>query len=67
MILMALGQRLFLLGRQRPVHGGGGAIIDRCVGHVHARQLAGVRLILNNRLQKPLAHFRLVGGVGGEK
>ena len=47
--------------------GGGGAVIDRGVGNVHAGQLADHGLILEDRLQNTLAHFGLIGGVGSQE
>ena len=37
------------------------------VRNVHAGQLADNRLVLEDRLQHPLAHLRLVGGVRGQE
>ena len=45
----------------------GGAVIEGCVGHFHSRQLADERLEFEDRLQRALADFRLVRGVGGIK
>ena len=46
---------------------GGGAVVHRGVGHLHAEQAPGERLVLEDRLQGALAHLRLVGGVGGHE
>ena len=43
------------------------AVVAGRVGHVHAGQLADHRLVLEDRLQHPLAHLRLVRRVGGEE
>ena len=45
----------------------GGAVIAGCVGHVHRGQLADRRLVLEDRLEHPLAHLRLVRRVGGQE
>ena len=42
-------------------------VIDRRVGDVHTGQLTDHRLVLEDRLQNPLADFRLIGGIGGDK
>ena len=47
--------------------GGGSAVIDGGVGHIHARQLTDHGLILKDGLQHTLAHFRLIGRIGGEE
>ena len=41
------------------------AVVDRCIGCVHAQQLAGQRLKLEHGLQRALADLGLVGRVGG--
>ncbi len=52
---------------QGPLRQGRRAVIQRGVGHLHVGQLADQRLVLIDRLKQPLAHFGLVGGVGGRK
>ena len=47
--------------------GGGGAVVHGGVGGVHAGQLTDHGLVFKNGLQDPLADFRLIGGVGGQK
>ena len=49
------------------IGGGGGPVIHRGVGHVHAGELTDHGLILEDGLQQTLAHFRLIGGVGREE
>ena len=55
-----------------PAHGnalrrGGGPVIHRGVGCVHAGELADHGLELEDGLQHALADLRLIGGVGGDK
>ena len=47
--------------------GGGSSVIHGGVGHIHARQLADHGLVLKDRLQKALAHFRLIGRIRREE
>ena len=58
---------LALPAHGRRLGGGGGPVIHGGVGHVHAGELADHGLILEDRLQKPLAHLRLIGGIGRQK
>ena len=44
-----------------------GTVVHRGVGDVHTGQRADHRLVLVDRLQRALAHFGLVRGVGGEE
>ena len=44
---------------------GGRAVVQGGVGHVHAGQLSDQCLVLEDRLQRPLARFRLIGRVRG--
>ncbi len=46
---------------------GGGAVVHRRVGDVHAGELADHGLELEDGLQRALRDFRLVGRVGGEE
>ena len=47
--------------------GGGRAVIDGCIGDVHARQLADHGLIFKDGLEDTLAQLRLIGRVGCQK
>ena len=58
---------LALPAHGRRLGGGGGPVIHGGIGHVHAGELADHGLILEDRLQKPLAHLRLIGGIGRQK
>ena len=62
--LPPLGDRV---GHQRGLGERRGAIVDRCVGDVHARQLGDHCLILVDRPERPLAGFRLVRRVCREE
>ena len=72
------GHRMHALGDERHaalcvhqhVHGlggGGGAVVDRGVGNVHAGQFADHRLVFKDGLQHALTHLRLIGRVGGDE
>jgi hypothetical protein len=54
-------------GHQRCLGGRRGAVVQRGVRDVLTRQLTDHRLELEDRLQRPLADLRLVGGVGGRE
>ena len=58
-------RRVARAAMQHRLGAGRGAVVHGGVGHVHAGQLADQGLELEDRLQGPLADFRLVGGVGG--
>ena len=45
----------------------GCAVINRSVGSVQACQFTDHRLIFENRLKQPLADFRLIRRIGGDK
>ena len=51
--------------QQGPLSGGGGDVVHRGIGHRQVVQLGHHRLEFEDRLQVPLARFRLVGGVSG--
>ncbi len=46
---------------------GGGAVVHRGVGHIHARKQRDLRLELEQHLQRALRHLGLVGRVGGQE
>ena len=56
-----------MLGDEARVGGDRRAVVPGRVGHVHAGQLADDGLVLEDRLEHPLAHLRLVRRVGGEE
>ena len=56
-----------LLGHVAGVRRHRGAVVPGGVGDVHAGQLADGGLVLEDRLQRALAHLRLVGRVGGQE
>ena len=45
----------------------GRAVVQRCVGHLHAGQQRHLRLEFEKILQRALRNFRLIRRVGGEK
>ena len=47
--------------------GGGGTVIERGVGHLHAGQPGDESLEFEDGLEDPLGHFRLVRRVGGDE
>ncbi len=49
-----------LAGDQAGICGDGGAVVARRVGDVHSGELADRRLILEDSLQRPLAHLGLI-------
>ncbi len=55
------------LGEQHRLAERGGAVVERRVGDVEPGQEALVRLVLEDRLQRPLRDLGLVGRVGGEE
>ena len=55
------------LGHQHRFGGGGGTVIERGVGHLHAGQQRHLGLELEQILQRALGDFRLVGRVAGEE
>ena len=46
---------------------GGGAVVERGVGNIHAGELSHLGLELEQHLQRALGDFGLVRGVGGQK
>ena len=55
------------VGHQHGLGDRGGAVVERGVGHVHARQLRHHGLVLEDGAQRPLARLGLIRRVGGEE
>ena len=55
---------LYAHRHQQGLGQGGCPVIERCVGHLHSEKPGDEGLVLVDRLEGPLAHLRLVGGVG---
>ena len=68
----AAGQHDFLTARHPAGHdggfgAGGRAIIHGGVRHIHGGEFGHLGLEFEERLERALGYFRLIGGVGGEK
>ena len=54
-------------GHEQRLGQGGGAVVHGGVGHLHAEQARGERLVFEDGLQRSLAHFGLIGRVRGHE
>ena len=61
------GGALSLLAHEHCLSSSHSAVVDGCVGHIHAGQLTDLGLILKDGLQHALADLSLVGGVCGHE